>query len=420
MLSAQEILKKKRDACSLTEKEIEYFIKEHLKGSIPDYQVAALLMAIYLQGMNVDETHWLTKAMMNSGKVLDLSDISGVKVDKHSTGGVGDKVSLIVAPLLASLGFVIPMITGKALGHTGGTVNKLRAITGFRTNLSLCEFKNNLSKIGLSIIEATDEIVPADKSLYALRNATATIDSIPLIAASIMSKKLAEGVDVLVLDVKTGNGAFMKEQSKAKQLAKVLVEIGKRMNKRVAALITNMESPLGKSVGTGLEIQEAINVLKGVEKSYDLLEVVYGITRKILELTNIDGNPKAKIEDGTALIKLKELVQAQGGNLSRIEDSEYFSSTREITEIKSTQTGYIFSMNTHRIGLLANSLISDPFAGFVFNLKTGNKVRKGDLLATIYSSDKAEGIRIGDELLECYEIRDYPPVIEPMIIEVIE
>jgi pyrimidine-nucleoside phosphorylase len=396
-----DIIKKKRDGEILTSEEIDFFVQGATRGEIPDYQITALLMAVYFKGMTEDETYHLTSSMMYSGEVIDLSDIPGIKVDKHSTGGVGDKLTLTIAPLVASAGVPIPMISGRGLGHTGGTIDKLESIPGFRTNLSAGEFKENIRRIGVSIISQTKEIAPADRKLYALRDVTATVESIPLIAGSIMSKKLAEGIDGLVLDVKTGSGAFMKSLKKSQDLAKALVSIGKKMGKKVAALITDMSQPTGYAVGNSLEVIEAIETLKGRGPD-DVNELTLNIGAWMLKLGGIvekteDGIKvlKKKIKNGDGLEKLRELIECQGGNPEVINDYSLFPKARIVREIKSSVSGYIQGIDTEKIGtaacilgagrLKADSPV-DPSAGLILKKKIGDKVEKGGTLITIYTN----------------------------------
>jgi len=318
-----EIIRKKRDGGKLTKDEISFFVNGYIKGTIPDYQMSAFLMAVYFQGMDFEETTYLTEVMLHSGEIVDLSDVPGVKVDKHSTGGVGDKISLILAPIVASAGVPVPMISGRGLGHTGGTLDKLESIPGFKTNLSIIEYKKVISEIGLVMIGQTQEIAPADKKIYALRDVTATVESIPLISASIMSKKLAEGIDALVLDVKTGNGAFMREYDKALNLAQTLFAIGKNFGKKVIAFITDMNQPLGYAVGNWLEVVESVQCLRGFEVP-DLMELTYTLAGAMIMLGEKamsieDGIKIAKkvVHSGEAYEKFLQLVERQGGEHMR-------------------------------------------------------------------------------------------------------
>lgn len=430
-MTVYEIIKKKRDGKGLNRAEIDFLIDGYTKGLIPDYQFSAFLMAIYLKGMNFDEITNLTLAMMNSGKVFDLSAIPGRKIDKHSTGGVGDKVSLILAPLVAACGVIVPMVSGRGLGHTGGTLDKLESIRGFRTNLSYYEFVANLKQIGLAIMGQTDELAPADKKIYALRDVTATVDSIPLIAASIMAKKLAEGIDGLVLDVKTGSGAFMTKVSQAKKLAKTMIKIGKKMNKSITAFITDMNQPLGRSVGNALEVMESIEVLKGKGEK-DLMTIVYTLgeemllmSKKVETKSQAEKLLKEAIETGKALEKFQALIRLQGGNEKIIEDYGYLPTAQYQIEVKSAKTGYIAEIDTQRVGLLAVELGAgrkkieekiDPAVGFIFNKKVGNWVKMGERLAVVFANNEPLGKAIAEQLAACFSYKKNKPRKPKLII----
>lgn len=429
-----DIIKKKRDGGALTLEEIDFFIKGVTRDEIPDYQVTALLMAIYFNGMTDDETYHLTSSMMYSGEVLDLYGICGIKIDKHSTGGVGDKLTLTVAPLVASAGVPIPMISGRGLGHTGGTIDKLESIPGFRTDLSLKEFKENVGKINLSIIRQTSEIAPADRKLYALRDVTATVDSIPLIVGSIMSKKMAEGIEGLVLDVKTGNGAFMKSFEKSQELAESLVKIGKKMGKMVAAIITDMNQPSGFAVGNSLEVIEAIEILKGGGPD-DMKELTLNIGAWMLKLGGIinkmeDGIKilKEKLKNGTGLKKFRELIELQGGNPDVIEDYNLFLQANIIKEVKSIESGYVQKMNTENIGTAACILgagrlnINSPVdfsAGLILKKKIGDYVERGEPVVTIYTNKNEIVSEAESIILNSYTIAEYSTVSPPLIYKVL-
>jgi len=414
-----EIIRKKRDKKKLTQDEIEYFVSGYTKGIIPDYQTSALLMAIFLNGMDEEETFSLTLSMMRSGKVLDLSSIPGVKVDKHSTGGVGDKVSLILAPLVASCGVKVPMISGRGLGHTGGTLDKLESIPGFRTDLSLTKFVSILGDIGVCMIGQTQEIAPADRKMYALRDSTATVNSIPLIASSIMSKKLAEGADAFVFDVKVGNGAFMQKEEPAMLLAKNLMGIAKRFNKKAVALITDMNEPLGEAVGNSIEVVEAIQALKGKAPS-DLLEVTLALSAHMLVLGKKAKNPKAAekklrqaIVTGRALEKFSELIKRQGGNPKVLDDYRLLPWAKHKQMVSSDKKGYIQSIDTMKIGLSAVKLGAgrekmdsriDPGVGFLIKKKVGDFVEKGESLAIVFANDVSKGESASMEIKQAYQI----------------
>jgi pyrimidine-nucleoside phosphorylase len=416
-MTAYEIIKKKRDDKILSREEINFLVEGYTKNKIPDYQFAAFLMAVYFQGMNFEETTDLTLAIMNSGRVFNLSSIPGMKIDKHSTGGVGDKVSLILAPLVATLGIVVPMVSGRGLGHTGGTLDKLESIPGFRTNLTYAEFVTNIKQVGVAMMGQTDELTPADKKIYALRDVTATVDSIPLISASIMAKKLAEGIDGLVLDVKTGSGAFMPKLVEAKKLAKTMMAIGKKMNKKVSALITDMNQPLGKAVGNGLEVIESIEALKGRGEK-DLLEIVFGLGEEMLLMgkqskirTQARKLLEQTIENGKALNKFRDIINLQGGNEKVIDNYNLLPKARYQIEVKSSKSGYIAEIDTQRIGMLAIELGAgrkkiddkiDPAVGFIIKKKIGELVKTNDILASVLTSNKESGKEIANELSDCY------------------
>lgn len=394
------IIKKKRDGLPLTREEISFMVKGMLSGEVPSYQVSALLMAIYFRGMDRKETIALTEEIVSSGRPLDLSGLSGRKVDKHSTGGVGDKVSLILAPLVASAGIYVPMVSGRALGHTGGTLDKLESIPGFRTEMTAKEMAEQLREIGLVMIGQTEEMAPADRALYALRDVTATVDSIPLIASSIMGKKLSEGIDGLVLDVKVGSGAFMKRYEDAEALARTMVEIGKGMGKEVVALITDMDQPLGRAIGNSLEVLESIEVLKGnIEGMEDLWEV----TRELGAWMLILGRKAGTVEEGREIMerllgegkgleKLRELILHQGGR-DVIEDPSLLPLTPERTHVPAEKKGLITAMDTERIGwasvmlgcgrMVADDRI-DHSVGITVHKKRGSTVEKGEPIFTIH------------------------------------
>lgn len=374
------------------------FISGYVANEIPDYQMAALLMAVYFNGMTADERAALTDVMLHSGVVVDLSHIPGVKVDKHSTGGVGDKVSLILAPMVAACGVPVPMISGRGLGHTGGTLDKLEAIPGFRTDLSIEEYKRVIAETGLVLIGQTKEIAPADKRMYALRDVTATVESIPLIAGSIMSKKLAEGIDALVLDIKTGNGAFMHTFEDSAALAEALVSIGTSMGKRTVGYITDMNQPLGYMIGNWLEVVESVECLKGRAVA-DLMEVTYVLGGTMVWLgkraASIDeGIERCKeaIASGKAFEKFCEVVARQGGDPSYLEHPQRYPRPRHVVEVRSTASGYVTGYATMQIGLLAIALgagrtkvddIIDPKAGIIITKKIGDRVERDELLGTI-------------------------------------
>ncbi len=357
-----ELIKKKRDGKSFTADEISFLINQFTKGNIPDYQFSALLMAILLKGMNDSETAALTNSMLNSGKIINLSSLKGNKVDKHSTGGVGDKTSLIIAPIVASCGIYIPMISGRGLGHTGGTLDKLESIPGFRTDLSLSESMKVLRTCGAVLIGQTKEIAPADKMIYALRDVTATVESIPLITASIMSKKLAEGIDGLVLDIKTGNGAFMKSHRDSIKLANSLIQTSKAFKKNVIAFITDMNQPLGNYIGNWLEVYESIQVLNGRVKndlytlSIKLAGAMIFLGKKAKSLQAGEQIAKEKIENGDAFRKFLEIVELQGGNVNYIINPEKYPKSKYSKKIRADKSGFIKEINTYQFGMASLEL----------------------------------------------------------------
>lgn len=396
-----EIIEHKRDKKVLTDEEIKFFISNYVKGEIPDYQASSLLMAILLNGMNDHETFILTECMLHSGDVMDLSKINGVKVDKHSTGGVGDKTSLVLGPLVASCGAKLAKMSGRGLGHTGGTLDKMESIPGMKINISEEDFINQVNKIGMAIVGQTGHLVPADKKLYALRDVTGTVDSIPLIASSIMSKKLASGSDAILLDVKVGDGAFMKTMQDAEKLANTMVSIGKYFKKDVKAILTDMDEPLGNAVGNTLEVIEAINTLKG-NGPKDLTELclkagsIMLMQAKIVDsLTEGEELLKTKIKSGEAFNKFVEFVQAQHGDISYVLDTEKFQKAKYVYNFTSKEEGYLKRIKAFEIGEFAMNLgagrekIEDKIdysAGILLNKKIGDYVKKGDILCTIYTN----------------------------------
>lgn len=393
-----DILAKKRDGGILTDEEIQFFIDGYVSGAIPDYQASALLMAIFLKGMTPHETAALTRSMAQSGDLVDLSSIDGIKVDKHSTGGVGDKTTLIVAPVVASLGVRVAKMSGRGLGHTGGTVDKLESIPGFRTTLDREAFFDVVRRVGVSVIGQSGNLAPADKKLYALRDVTATVNSIPLIASSIMSKKIAAGSDRILLDVKTGSGAFMKTREQSAALARTMVGIGNRAGRRTAALITDMDTPLGDTAGNAIEVQEAIWTLRGKGPA-DLTELCTHLAGNMLWLAG-QGEPEdclrraaASLQDGSAYRCFYRMVQRQGGDVSYLEQPEKFQ-LAPVYPIQAPQDGYIASMQTDEIGNVVALLGAgrerkedavDAGAGIRFTAKTGAKVCKGQTIALLYT-----------------------------------
>ncbi len=417
-MNVVEIIKKKRDGGALTAEEIEFLIDSYVAKKIPDYQFSAFLMAGFLRGFNKQETSALTKSMLYSGKVLDLSEIKGAKIDKHSTGGVGDKTSLILAPIAAAAGIVVPMISGRGLGHTGGTLDKLESIPGFSTNLNIRALKRVLLKNGVVMIGQTKEIAPADKLIYALRDVTATVESIPLITASIMSKKLAEGIDGLTLDVKTGSGAFMKSLTDAKLLAESLINTAKAFNKRAIAFITDMNQPLGNYIGNWLEVVESVKALRGEIKN-DLTELSNTLAGAMIFLgkkakTLDDGIRKAEqiIKSGEAYERFLKMVKLQGGEVSFIENLDKYPKARFSAKVLSGSQGYIKAMDTTEIGLTAVELGAgrltkedsiDPKAGIIVHKKMGDFVNRGDLIAEIFTDKKIALKKAKERLLNAIE-----------------
>lgn len=413
-MNTVELIRKKRNKENLNKEEILFLINNYTKNKIPDYQFSAFLMAVYFNGMNKVETASLTEAMLYSGKVLNLNSIPGIKIDKHSTGGVGDKTSLIIAPIVAVAGVKVPMISGRGLGHSGGTLDKLEAIPGFRTNLTLSEYKNVLKKVGAVLIGQTKEIAPADKLIYALRDVTATVESIPLITGSIMSKKLAEGIDGLVLDVKTGNGAFMQRTEDAIALADSLIQTAKAFNKNVIGLVTDMNQPLGNYVGNWLEVYESIQVLRDGKKN-DLTELSLILAGAMIYLGKKSKSFDEGIEEairilksGKAFEKFIDIVKAQNGKTDFILHPEKYSKPKFKEVIKSNSAGYLSEVNTYELGMAAIDLGAgrktkedkiDPKAGIIFNYKIGDTINKGVTIAEIFSDSK-KGIDAAKKRIE--------------------
>lgn len=428
-----DIIQKKRDGGELSDEEIKYFIRGTVDGSIPDYQISALLMAIFLIGMNEREISVLTQVMAESGDTVDLSAIEGFTVDKHSTGGVGDKTTLIVAPIVAALGGKVAKMSGRGLGHTGGTVDKLESINGFRTELPREDFICQVNEIGISVIGQSGNLAPADKKLYALRDVTATVESIPLIASSIMSKKLAAGSQGIVLDVKTGSGAFMKTVEKSKALAEEMVRIGKSAGRKVTAVITNMDIPLGKAVGNSLEVIEAVETLNG-RGCEDLSEVCICLAVNMLMLVNGRNyeenlnDVKSVIADGTALSKLKQMVELQGGNPEWIDNTELFPKAEYEYKVISEKTGYVSYMDAEQIGIASVILGAgrekkedsiDFSAGIMLEKKTCDRVEKGDTLAVFYTNDKSRLEEAEKRFMSAIEISERETEKQPLIYETI-
>ena len=429
-----DLILKKRQGKPLTKDEIQWMIREYTDGRIPDYQMSALLMAICFQGLDKEETYELTMAMARSGEMLDLSQIQGIKVDKHSTGGVGDKTSLALTPIVASFGIPVAKMSGRGLGHTGGTIDKLESIPGFSTQLEDDTFEEQVNSIGISIMGQTKDLAPADKLLYALRDVTATVDQISLIASSIMSKKLAAGADAILLDVKTGSGAFMKEESDAIQLAKEMVEIGKSAGRKMTAVITNMDEPLGMAVGNILEVKEAIDTLKGNGPD-DFVGLIETLASHMLILGGAakdfdEGLMRVResIQSGKALDKFKQFVAAQGGDTKYIDHPELFEQADIIEEIRSEQDGFVGSIDAQEMGICSLILgggretkesVIDPTVGLVFSKKVADPVKKGDVLATIYGNDEEKVKQAVLHFKENYHTIEEKPTKPIMIREVL-
>ena len=420
----RELIVKKRDGNALTTEEIQFMIQGYVDGSIPDYQMSAMLMAIYYQGMTAQETLDLTMAMLHSGDVLDLSAIDGIKADKHSTGGVGDKTSLVLCPMVAAQGVKIAKMSGRGLGHTGGTIDKLESIPGFRCDLSEEQFAEQVNRFGIAIASQTKDVVPADKKLYALRDVTGTVESRPLIVGSIMSKKLASGADIIVLDVKLGDGAFMKTQEEAELLAADMVEVGCLAGRKTAAVITDMEEPLGYAIGNALEVKEAISVLRGEEAGY-LRELCLVLGSNILlQAGKAQSREEAMqrltrtLDDGTALEKLAEMIGAQGGNPDVIYHPELLPQAPVVLPLLSKADGYVSAIRAEDVGMVCLRLgggratkedVIDPSVGLVLRKKVGDCVSAGDILAEIHAADTASAESAAELLYACYAFSENPP-----------
>ncbi len=430
-----DIIAKKRDKQELSTEEINFFINEYTKGMITDYQAAALVMAIYINGMNSRETTDIALAMANSGETLDLSSISDVVIDKHSTGGVGDKITIILMPIIASLGIPVAKMSGRGLGFTGGTVDKLESIPGYNTSLSIDDFIKNVKEIGISLIGQTMNLAPADKKLYALRDTISCVESLPLIASSIMSKKIAAGANKVVLEVTCGNGAFMKNKEDAIKLAEEMREIGKLANKETISVLTNMSEPIGKTIGNTLEIIEAVEALKG-NITDDVKEIITTIGAYIIKLSG-NGNDleknKAKILEnignGKAYNKFIELVAKQGGDISYIENTEKFQKAKYIIQVKSKQDGFISKLNALDVGKISVNLGAgrmkkedgiDNAVGIVLNKKISDRVNVGDILAYVYANDQEKGNKAVEDLYDAYEFSNVETEKQSHILGIVE
>ena len=433
-LAVPELIVRKREGGKLAEQEIRDLVAGFMDGSVADYQMSALAMAVYFRGMSFDETVAMTLAMRDSGKVVRLDDIDAPKVDKHSTGGVGDKVSICLAPIVAACGVAVPMMSGRGLGHTGGTLDKLEAIPGFRVDLSVREFRAQLGKIGCALIGQTGDLAPADKRLYALRDVTGTVESIPLITSSILSKKLAEGIDALVLDVKVGRGAFMKTQSDARELARCLVRVGRLAGTRVSALLTDMSTPIGYTIGNALETTEALEVLHGRGPN-DLRELTYALAAEMLRAAGVAKTRAQALQrvelavtDGTALRKMQQIVKAQGGDPSVVEEPGRLAVARHRSTVAAKSSGYVTDIDPLELGYASMGLGAgrnraedavDPGAGIRLHIQVGDRVRAGDELATLYASERAR-LRVGaDRVAASFRIGKRRPALLSRIIETI-
>jgi pyrimidine-nucleoside phosphorylase len=437
-LRPQDVIRKKRDGLSLSREEIDFFIAGVTSGRIADYQVSALLMAIYLNGMDGAEQQALTEAMLNSGNILDFSDIPKPKADKHSTGGVGDKTSIIIAPLVAACGVCVPMISGRGLGHTGGTLDKLESIPGYRVALSATEFKEVLDKVGYAMAGQTAELAPADKKMYALRDATATVEAIPLIVASIISKKGAAGLDAMIIDVKVGNGAFMREEDRARALAHALVSTGNSCGIKTRALLTDMNQPLGGAVGNSLEVEECINILRGEanEAAAPVLELSLELSAHMLVLANVEKTIEAArqrlqgvLDSGKALECLQSNIEAQGGD-PRVCDApgDFLPLVSESVKVESPRSGFITNVDTteigHAIAAIGGGRVRiedtvDPTVGFTSELKLGDQIGAGEAIGMVYCADAAAAAKAARRIQAAYHVSDEPSAELKLVKEII-
>lgn len=433
IVRAVELIEKKRDGLSLTQKEIDFLIDGYVKGSIPDYQMSAFLMAVMFQGLDDLEQAFLTNAMLHSGEVIDLSPVAGVKVDKHSTGGVGDKTTLVVAPIVAACGAKLAKMSGRGLGHTGGTLDKLESIPGYRIEISSADFYKQVNEIGLAVIGQTANITPADKLLYSLRDVTGTVQSVGLIASSIMSKKLASGADKILLDVKVGSGAFMKTKEDAIELAKAMVAIGKNTGKETVAVLTNMDEPLGSAIGNSLEVIEAIDTLKG-HGPKDFMELCFALSSELVLLAGLAKDIKeaskmveAVIADKTALNKLRQMITYQKGNPNVIDDYDIFGTAKHKIKVLSRKDGYLAHVDAMNIGTAAMKLGAgrqtkeeaiDPVVGIMIQKKVGMKVSIGDTIAIIHSNGKNEE-EAYEMIIDAFHIEENKITPQEIIIDIV-
>jgi pyrimidine-nucleoside phosphorylase len=433
-IRAIDVIRKKRDGVELSRAEIDALIGGYTRGEIPDYQVAAWLMAVLWKGMTRGETASLTDSMLRSGEVLDFSDLPAPKIDKHSTGGVGDKTSLVLAPVAAAGGLLVPMISGRGLGHTGGTLDKLESIPGFNVNLSVSDFRRVLQTCGCAMIGQTAEIAPADRKIYALRDVTCTVESPFLICASIMSKKLAEGIDGLVLDVKTGSGAFMKREEDAAYLAELMVETGERMGKKMAALLTDMDQPLGHYGGNSLEVIEVLEVLRGkgpkdlVDLCHELAAWMFLLGDRVKSVAEGRQLSKQLVDSGKAFEKFRDMVQLQGGDPRSIDDPSLLPKAQHTAELISPKAGYLTAIQCEQTGIACVILGGgrerkedsvDPSVGFVLHKKVGDKVAQGESLCTVHYNSESRAARAKTLLEASFQIREAPPQSRPLVHRVI-
>lgn len=433
-MNIQEIIGKKRDGLLLDKEEISYFITEYTKGNIPDYQAAALIMAMYIRGLDKEETTNLTLEMAVSGDILDLSELSDVIIDKHSTGGVGDKITIILMPIIASFGIPVAKMSGRGLGFTGGTADKLESIPGYKTQVEIDEFINNVKKIGISLITQTGNLAPADKKIYALRDTISCTDSMPLIASSVMSKKIAAGANKIVLDVTCGSGAFMKTKYEAEKLSNIMKEIGDLAGRETVCVITNMNEPVGYAIGNSLEIIESVECLKG-NMPEDIKEIITTIGSYIIKLAgkgnNLEENKVRILENvknGKAYNKFLELVQNQNGNIEYIRNTEKFERAKYILPVISKEDGYVYKLNAERVGKISVNLGAgrikkedsiDKAVGIVLNKKISDQVKKGEILAFIYANNEEKGNQAVEDLQEVYEISKEPVKKEDIILGIV-
>lgn len=434
-MNAYAIISKKQRGESLTRAELTWLVTSYTRSDLPDYQMAAFLMAVYFQGLSKDETTNLVDLMVHSGEVIDLTSVPGTPIDKHSTGGVGDKVSLVLAPLVAAAGIPVPMISGRGLGHTGGTLDKLESIPGFRTEYSIEEFVRQVESVGVCIMGSSEQIAPADRKLYALRDVTATINSIPLICGSILSKKIAEGIEGLVLDVKTGSGAFVQEFEQSRELARQLVTVGKAFGLKSQAIITDMNQPLGYCIGNWKEVEESLACLRG-EGPADLMDVTFELSARMLVLAGIDDGPepaRSRLEDlihsGAALEKFFELVEAQNGDVACLEKPGNYPPAQYSRKVPAGETGYVTAIDTFEVGMGSVSLGAgrrkkgdtvDPGAGIVLSKKIGDHVESGESLATLYTENEPALNAVESRVRDAFTISDdrvEPPVLIHEVID---